>query len=58
MSAAIASEFMTKFFVTTILPHHVPRGLPREQIYVKCFHHKGLPQHMPHHHHWPCGNAC
>jgi hypothetical protein len=51
MSAANASQFMTKFFVTTILPHHLPRGLPRDQIYDKCFRHNGLPRHMPPHHH-------
>jgi hypothetical protein len=31
-----------KFFVTIILPRHLPRGLPRDQIYDKYFCHKGF----------------
>jgi hypothetical protein len=41
-SATIASQFMTKFFVTTIFLRHLSRGLPHDQIYDKCFCHKGF----------------
>jgi hypothetical protein len=41
-SAAIASQFMKKFFVTTIFLRHLPCGLPPDQIYDICFRHNGF----------------
>jgi hypothetical protein len=46
-SAAIIPQFMTKIFATTNLPCHMPCGLPRDQIYDKCFYHKAFATSSP-----------
>jgi hypothetical protein len=42
-SASIMHQFMMKFFVTT----NLPRGLPRDRIYDKCFCHKAFATSSP-----------